>query len=285
MTKPTLTPKEEAAILAEAERNKNDHRRWLNRGRGWADVGDVPLTDDEKEEVLRKARVLREFNWELEQMRNENRARRKAEEEALRAKWDYTEFANMMKAESFKRGVKLEFNAQTLPILKAVCFRLSGNERYVSECGLSFDKGLIIHGGPGVGKTYPWQLVANNPVCPVQVLTMQEIVTSVQETGAFKGVRFADYPLIYIDDVGTEYTGGNVVKYYGTEINWFKDFIEVLYAKNKAHLSRIVITTNDTLDELGKKYGFRVMDRLDECFDWLHLDGVSFRGRNRERTA
>lgn len=273
-----LTPEEEAEAIRTATANKNDHRRWLNRGRGWLDTGDVKLTDEEADEVLRKANTLKAFRYELEQMRDENRARRKAKAEALRKEWDYKRVLTHIKDKAAKHGVAIKYTDQTTAILKALSFRLTGNERYETECGHHFDKGLIISGPPGIGKSYPWQLVADNPLCPVQIITMQEVVQSVQDTGRFDGVRFGDFPLIYIDDVGTEYNGNNVVKHYGTEINWFKDFIEGMYAKHKQHLNRVIISTNDSFDELGKKYGFRVKDRLVECFDVLAISGPSFRG-------
>lgn len=273
-----LTPDEEADILHTAQLNKNDHRRWLNRGRGWVDTGDIPLTDEQKRDILEHANRMKQFRYELEQMRDENRARRLAEEKKEREAWTYERVAKHMKEEAAKRGTKLDFNGPSLPLIKAVCFRISGNERYETECGLSFQRGLIVNGPPGIGKTFIWQLVANNPVCPVQIITMHEIVRAVKETGKFDGVRFADFPLIYIDDVGTEYMGDNAIKYYGTEINWFKDFIEIMYAKHKQHLSRVIISTNDSEADLWDKYGFRAHDRLAECFDFMQMDGESYRG-------
>lgn len=276
-----LSPDEEADIIRTATLNKNDHRRWLNRGRGLQDTGDVKLSEEEAAEVLRKANALKAFKYELEVIRDDNRSRRLSEAEALKKEWDYKRVLKHISDKAARQGVRIEYNDCTQPILKALSFRISGNERYSTECGFSFNKGLIISGPPGIGKSYGWQLVADNPVCPVQIITMQEVVASIQEEGRYDGIRFGDYPLVYIDDVGTEYTGGNAVKYYGTEINWFKDLIESMYARHKQHLNRLIISTNDTFEEIGKKYGFRVKDRLIECFEYMRITGPSFRSKTR----
>ncbi len=76
---------------------------------------------------------------------------------------------------------------------------------------------------------------------------------------------------------GTEYDKGGAVKYYGSEINWFKTFIEEYYAKYPNAFHRLMFSTNDNFDTLEAKYGFRVRDRLAEKFDVLDVSGKSFR--------
>jgi DNA replication protein DnaC len=76
-----------------------------------------------------------------------------------------------------------------------------------------------------------------------------------------------------IDDVGSEAVP---VKYYGTEINWFKDFIETIYLK-QTNYSNVIITTNLGGEEIEKLYGYRVRSRLREMFNVIELTGKDLR--------
>ena len=82
--------------------------------------------------------------------------------------------------------------------------------------------------------------------------------------------------MTYIDDVGTEETP---VKYYGVNINWFKEFIETAYNDEK-DFSKIIFTTNLSLKELGEKYGMRVADRISQKFNIVDIKGTSKRLEN-----
>jgi DNA replication protein DnaC len=279
MSEYLLTPDEEAAIISQAEYHKADHENWKRRAAGLPGLSSMSLalTDTERSKALDVANNSKRFRQITETMAIESRRKAQAEEERLKSEWGYEAFLKLMRTNSALCGTKLVENEDTLPLIKAICFRLSGNARYETELGLSFNKGLIIHGEPGLGKSYLWELVKDNPICPVQVVTMHDIVRDVVETGDYKGLKFATYKLIYIDDVGTEYFGDNAIKRYGTDINWFKTFIEEYYAKFKPHFNRIVISTNDSAADLGKKYGFRVRDRLAEMFNVLPVKGKNFR--------
>jgi len=80
--------------------------------------------------------------------------------------------------------------------------------------------------------------------------------------------------LLLLDDVGSEQAE---VMHYGTKINWFKDFMEDYYLKNKVY-TRLLITTNCGGDEIEKRYGYRVRSRVREMFNQIALTGVDRRG-------
>ncbi len=265
--------------IRDAECRKASHRNLMNKWNGLAsgEFERLPLTEDEKNKVIASIRSGKEFERITSEARAENRQRAKEASEKLRSEWDYTAFLKLMRTESWNRGVKLVENEDTLHLIKALCFRFSYNERYETELGYSFSKGLIVHGEPGLGKTYLFELIQNNPFNNLQIITMHDIVRSVVDTGDFKGQKWFTYNQILIDDVGTEYFGDNAIKRYGTDINWFKTFIENEYSKSKKTLSRVIITTNDSAEEIGNKYGFRVRDRLAEMFDVIRVTGKSFR--------
>jgi len=84
--------------------------------------------------------------------------------------------------------------------------------------------------------------------------------------------------VIIVDDFGHEY--------FREDNNWgqdvWEDFIDTAYRES---LPRI-FTTNLTPDEIRKKYGERIYDRIKEVGIWLTIvePGGSFRGRNITKT-
>lgn len=269
-----LTTEEARIALAGALLNKISRIQWLAKTNPTlAEVTEVALTEEEKQTALIKAVKNKEWVIETDKIKAANRERVKAESEALKAKWTYQHFYRTMRDEAAKQGIELIYNDQTSRLIRTICYKLARNPIYFQE-GFSYDKGLIIRGEPGLGKTWVVSLVAANPVCSVQMVTMHEITRSVLDTGAYNGLKFASYDLVYLDDVGTE---GGEVTYFGTKINWFKTWFEELYAKNKHALNRVMISTNCSFDELEKIYGFRVRDRMAEMFDVLDLTGKSLR--------
>lgn len=270
-----LTEDECRIALATAKLHKIKRLEWLGR-RYHKDVSaeEAELTKDEKEAAIIQTNKLKIKKLELEAIRNENRARRMKEQEDLIALWGYEYFYKQLKDRAWQQGEELIYNEQTAPIVRAICWRLSNSRRYETDFGFSFRKGLIIRGEPGLGKSWVIKLLADNPINPVQVITMNEVAESVRKTGEFKGVKFASHSIIYIDDVGTEVAN---IKNYGNEVNWFKDFLEGIYATDKRQLRRIILSTNCSAQEFEERYGFRVRDRIAEMFDILELEGTSLR--------
>lgn len=273
------TQEEIDRIIVRAEYEKALHEDWKRRHNGLRGVSSerIALTDEEREAKIRQLNASIQISDAMKAYEVAKLRESLAAEENLRDQWDYVAFLRLMRSESLKRGTKLVENKDTIPLIKALCFRLSLNERYETELGYSFQRGLMIHGNPGLGKSYLIELIADNPVNKVQIVTMHDIIKDVLDTGDFKGLRWHTFKTICIDDIGTEYFGDNAIKRYGTDVNWLKTFIENMYSKKKEVLSRVILTTNDSAEELGKKYGFRVRDRLAEMFDVITVGGESFR--------
>ena len=79
---------------------------------------------------------------------------------------------------------------------------------------------------------------------------------------------------LYLDDVGSEEPN---VKHFGTNINWFKDFLETYYLRSQ-HYNKLIISTNNNHAELEQKYGFRVRSRIRDMFNVISVDGKDMRG-------
>ena len=280
-----LTPEMEKSAIENAEHIKRNHVEWRYRKNPDSIPPDaLVLTDKERESALKAANRDQHNRIWFEETRKENREREAKRVQGILDKWNYAAFFKVMNYNCEAQGEgKLIFNEHTAPIIKAICFRLSKDKRYETEMGLSFDKMLIIRGDVGLGKSFIPSLVAENPVMPIQMVTMHEISRSVRETGQFKGMNFGKYPLIYLDDVGTEFEQNRFDRppmHMGNPINWFRLFIENIYAKDKRIMSHLIISTNDSFDTLEKKYSFRVRDRLAEA-DVLDITGDSLRRKNK----
>lgn len=271
-----LTPEEEEIAVADARLAKIRRLEWLG-SRYNRDITEAEtfLSEEEEAKALITANKLKFTSMEMDRIRNENRARRAKEWEETKALWNYAYFYKQLKDRAWQKGEELIFNENTAPIIKAICFRLSGDTRYETEMGLSFRKGLIIRGEPGLGKSWVIEMLSDNPVCPVQTILMKDVAKMIRRTGDFTGINFSKYRLIHLADVGAEVAD---VKNFGNEINWFSDFIETTYDKAKNQLSRIVITTNCSAQEFEERYGLRTRDRLKD-FDLLDLEGKSLRGK------
>lgn len=82
--------------------------------------------------------------------------------------------------------------------------------------------------------------------------------------------RLKTYSYLGIDDLGTETL---TVKSWGTELSPILDILFSRYENRKT----TIITTNDSLEVLGKKYGERIYDRMCEQYDRISFDFKSFR--------
>ena len=274
-TKHSLNDAEVRVVLARARYDKIKHYQWVNKGNPLArDVDDIDLTDEETELALDKAAKIKDARLYYDKLRRENIERRQAEEDRIKKLWDASYFYRIMRDEAFLRGEELIYNDQTAPVIKTICYKLSSDPRYQSEFGFSYAKGLMIRGNPGLGKSWIPSLVADNPICSLQIVTLNEITETVRKTGEYTGLKFATYSIIYLDDLGTEETP---VKYFGTEMNWFKTWYENFYSTAKAKSNRLIISTNLSFQDIEGKYGFRIRDRLAETFDVLDLSGTSLR--------
>jgi len=277
-----LSPEEEKRALFEALETKKNRMEWLFKNKPGAMPADVGLSDEEETEVLIKANKAKETKIFFDGLTKDSRERRKAEREALHKEWDYVMFYSAMKHRSKELGEPLIYNDCNKDLIKAMCFLLSMDSRYETELGFRFDRPLIIRGPRGVGKSWVPGLVADNPVRPMQMISMHEIARSVRESGNYSGFRFFDYAFIYLHDVGTEFepgpdgSVGKVTHYMGNPVNWFRIFYEEMYEKNKVNLGRLIFSTNDSFDVLEKKYGPRVRDRMAEA-NILNVKGESMR--------
>jgi DNA replication protein DnaC len=225
-------------------------------------------------EVLRKANGLKHQAILLAEKHEKDAELKIQQWNEVVKEWNAERMYKHLYEESLKKGVKFTYReCENKEAVTALCFFLANDPRFETHCGFSFEKGILLRGKYGVGKTHMIKCLSNNKLQPIYLTSTYDAKLEVLENGC--------YPLnldrmTYIDDVGTEETP---VKYYGVNINWFKEFIETAYNDEK-DFSKIIFTTNLSLKELGEKYGMRVADRISQKFNIVDIKGTSKRFEN-----
>ena len=209
--------------------------------------------------------------WHAEQRLNESRMA-VAEAERLKAEWSAATIFRLMKWTSrnkFKKELVV-FDHQK-HLIKAICYFLSRDPKFETELGYSFDKGLLVRGPTGVGKTHLIRCAEENLLNPILLLSMIEITEEIYREGSCK-IELSGRKVIYIDDVGTEEPTVNV---FGTKISWFKNFIESRYLRGL--MNNLIISTNLNFKEMELSYGLRVRSRVGEMFNIIDVSGLDIR--------
>lgn len=277
-----LTPEEEAKAIALATDEAKKFMAWKMRR--------VLKTQDEilhklsqvnwdervnRREVLARANALKhQENWKKEQ-RQKEREQKANEAKELIAYWTYKRVYKLMKYNSLQVfGKPLDETPGNLPTIKALCFFIARDDRFADELGFDRQKGLLIRGPSGTGKTHLVRCAEDNGLNPILTLSILDITEKVTEDGKYQ-INNQGKKLIYLDDVGTEESS---VKHFGTTILWFKNYIETVYHRTKCY-NHLIITTNLNFQGLGNQYGFRVASRMREMFNVVDLTGKDYRSQ------
>lgn len=190
-----------------------------------------------------------------------------------------------------QNGKKYEINKETLSFVSVVFHYFLKDDSFFNELCLtdlskpSFEKGLLIIGGFGVGKTSIMKAMQGALQQYLQSFAIYNINEVVND---YEGCQDQNAKSTFwhkmtngqclFDDVKTERNASN----YG-KANLFKDVIERRYASGK--LTHITCNYDPNyegdieagLNEFGVKYGGRVYDRLFEMFNIVEFKGQSFR--------
>lgn len=276
-----LTSEEEtAAIEWEVEQVKN-HAAWKMRQLAHTEpeilfkLSQINWEQEiNREEILQRANSNKSYSiWQQQQRDDEKKAEKERAEE-LRIKYSAKNMYRFMQWTSDKIfGKKLILNDGNKKFITALCYFLSNDGKFETELGYSFQKGLLIRGISGLGKTHLVKCVEKNELNPILVLSMIEITDEIKSEGEYE-VKMGSNKLIYLDDVGTEEP---LVNHYGTKITFFKNFIESYYLRNKIY-NKLLISTNNNFSEIEEKYGFRVRSRMKDMFNVIDVTGQDMRG-------
>jgi DNA replication protein DnaC len=142
--------------------------------------------------------------------------------------------------------------------------------------GMDFEKGILLFGNVGTGKTTLMRLMCECPHAPFQIVSAQEVVNEYQKKDGVQILesytRLTHNPVggryfgnrnigLCIDDVGTETEGRS----FGNQKNVVGELIMSRYANLRGPYTHL--TTNATREELKAYYGLRAYDRMKEMFN------------------
>lgn len=149
------------------------------------------------------------------------------------------------------------------------------DKTHAPKFGIDFNKGLLITGPVGCGKTTLLNLfrimVASRS--PYQMISCRDVSLQFMEQGfsALKYYTGADQkkpPVFCFDDLGVETT----MKYFGNETNVMA---EILLSRYDLLINRKIpthLTTNLSASELEAAYGNRVRSRMRQMFNLIAFE-------------
>lgn len=238
---------------------------------------DIELTPEETHAALLKAKI-------------EKGARIRAEEYAKKINQPKT-YAKLTSKELYDLACKelsamvpgYVFDSKNEQIFFALCMYFAGDDRAETEYGLSLQKGIMLHGPVGCGKTTMLRAFAKNSFNPFSEVSCRTVASdySLKETGGSLAIdHYSTFKEVYpgdfyghkqigyfFDDLGTE----NVKKHFGNELNVMEEILLNRY-DDRALKAKTHITTNLSGDEIGNIYGSRVRSRLREMVNVIIFD-------------
>lgn len=184
---------------------------------------------------------------------------------------------------------KFKFDNINEPIFMLLCLYFSNDNtfvEYAEHLGMenaSLDKGLLLGGMIGVGKTWLMRLFSKNQRQVFAMKTAKSIADTFQSDGEESIKALIECPKLPIndaqnffhthiglcvDDIGTE----ELKNHYGNRKNVIGDLIELRYSAGNIG-SKLHVTTNLTMSQVKDFYGDRVGSRLRETMNIIELKG------------
>jgi DNA replication protein DnaC len=187
------------------------------------------------------------------------------------------------KRETKRQGEKLAEKIIPKLFQSARIEHLSGGLRKKIET-LPDDKGLLLWGSQGVGKSYAMSAIlrsflldgrkANRISYEMLCLRLRDTYkdgSTKTEFGVIQNLIETDK--LFLEDVGTTVSGGNQEKDFS-----LRTFL-VLLDQRLEHCRATFITTNKPVEELAKSFDPRVSSRLQQGCEIVHLTGADRRAR------
>lgn len=239
---------------------------------------DVELTMDEIAEALIKAKAAKDIKLQYEKNQE---ARIQAGKEMMNP-FTPVELFNYGKKfyfERFKKEFILDENNR--PLVKKLAEYFTGADDFIAE-GYSLDKGILIMGNVGTGKTDLMKFFQKNKKGCYRIVACAEAADdysiyqdNIESVYAHPIEKPMHDPSVFyqkligccFDDLGCEEVKNN----FGNKKNVMADIIRVIY--DRKNFAQFHITTNLNWNEIEEKYGSRIQSRMLEMFNVFILNG------------
>lgn len=150
-------------------------------------------------------------------------------------------------------------------ILYKLCLYFIRDRARCSQYGIDIDKGILLSGPIGCGKTSLMKLLKYMVPHqrPYEVIPCRNIVFSFNHIGYKTIEDYGDSQFFCFDDLGVEPTG----RYFGKDCNVMGEILLSRYDLFLNHDRNTHATTNLNAHELEERYGNRVRSRMRELFN------------------
>lgn len=158
-------------------------------------------------------------------------------------------------------------------IIYKLCLYMIRDATACKQLGLDINKGILLTGPIGCGKTSLMRLVKYIVPYqkPYEVIPTRNIVFGFNHIGYDTIQQFGDSKFFCLDDLGVEPMG----RYYGKDCNVIGEILLSRYELFLKHQIRTHATTNLNAEELEEYYGNRVRSRMRQLFNLVAFDKKS----------
>lgn len=155
-------------------------------------------------------------------------------------------------------------------VLLKLCNYMVRDREGCQRLGIDPDKGILLSGPVGCGKTALMKLVRHlTPhYPPYEVIPVRNIVFGFNHIGYRVIENFGNGGYLCFDDIGVEPMG----RYFGRDCNVFAEILLSRYELFLESGLRTHGTTNLNAEELEGRYGRRVRSRMRELFNLIAFD-------------
>lgn len=225
---------------------------------------DIELTEEEKAEAIRKGKEEKHY-----------KLKREAYNEKLRSDRIQLAYSAEYIFDLFEKTYTVDDD--NIDIILNLCRYFTNDKTFQGD----LNKGLLLVGGVGIGKTTLMQFFKRNQKFSYRLMSCREIESDFSLEGE-KSVSYCSYNVpiatnsnpfghqeigFCFDDLGTEANG----KHFGKEKNVMAEIILNRYDNQlPGHCTHI--TTNLTAEQIKAQYGTRVTDRMREMFNIITFD-------------
>jgi len=234
---------------------------------------DIELDEKEIEEALRMAREAKHYNHVREEYS------RKLREEPDVLSFTAEELFDRYCACTNEQGMPFRecMSPEFERIVKRICCYFANDTRFEGYEGMSLQKGLLLVGGVGIGKSTLMRVFQKNARQSFKIHSCRDVEADFSVDGddalreysgnvkiAVNSDPFGHKEIGYcFDDLGTE----DQSKHYGRVKNVMQSVILNRYDNANLEFVSTHITTNLTASQIRERYDGRAIDRMREMFN------------------